>query len=135
MQTANKGELLIETKEKATTVIIKEFSAGGVKLQYNAQGEVSGKYSGAHLETVDIVQKADGTFEYEARGIDTTKDGDLLLLTGKGTGKQVDPTGATFQGTITFMTQSKNLGWLNSTKAIVERSISAWKFHDRRSKR
>jgi hypothetical protein len=115
-----KRELLTEVNEKATTIIIKEISQAGAKLQYNAQGTAKGKYSAGHLETVDILQKPDGTFEYEARAIESTPEGDVIMLMGKETGKQVGPTSGSFQGELSFMTQSKELGWLNSAKGWVE---------------
>lgn len=119
-----KQELLTETSEKATTVTIKEISQTGIKLQYNAQGMVKGKYNGGHLQTVDVVQKIDGTFEYEARGIDSTTDGELIIMTGKGTGRQTSPTTTSFQGELSFMTQSNKFAWLNKAKGRVEGSTN-----------
>jgi len=117
---AERGDLIVETNEKATTVVVKEFSHDGVKLQYNGQGQTQGKYSGGHIETVDIHQKNDGTFDFEAKGIDSTQDGELVMYSGKGKGRQTGPGMANFEGEVKFMTQSSKLGWLNSTKARVE---------------
>ena len=111
----NKGELWFEVKEKATSRVIKEFSDAGAKFQYNAEGEVTGKYSGKHIETVDIVLKRDGTNEFEWRAIEFTKEGDTVMFWGKGTGKQ-----GGFQGEISYMTGSKKLAWLNSAKGWAE---------------
>ena len=68
-----------------------------------------------HTETVDIIQRMDGTNEWESRAIDTTHEGDIIMISGKGTGKM-----ETFQGEYKFMTNSKKLSWLNSSKAYAE---------------
>lgn len=120
----NKGELVATVNEKATTIIVRDISHDSVKLQFNAQGMVSGMYNGGSLETVDIHQKTDGTFDYEAKAIHTTQSGEIVLVTGKGTGKQTTPTTGTFQGEAKFMTQSKNLSWLNDAKGWSEGSTN-----------
>jgi hypothetical protein len=108
-------ELILEISDKTSVTIIKEFLKDGVKIQFNSVGETKGKYSAAHTETVDILQKMDGTNEWESRAIDATKEGDMIMISGKGVG-----TMAGFQGEYTFMTMSKKLAWLNTTKAYVE---------------
>ena len=113
-------ELLVELSEKATTIIVKEFSPDSMKIQYNAQGHVEGKYSAGHIETADILQKTDGTLEYEARAIETTREGDVIMLSAKGMGEQQGPTIMKFQAQVTFMTQSKKLNWLNSANGWAE---------------
>jgi hypothetical protein len=72
------------------------------------------------METVDALFKTDGTYEFESRGLDATTEGELIIIQGKGTGRQVSPTSVQAEGEATFMTQSKNLGWLNSAKARFE---------------
>jgi hypothetical protein len=110
-----KGELLFEINEKATARTVKEFSEDGAKFQYNAEGQVAGKYFGKHIETVDIVLKRDGSNQWEIRAIDFVKDGTIVMFIGKGTGKQ-----GGFQGEISYMTGSKELAWLNFTEAWME---------------
>jgi hypothetical protein len=118
-----KKDLLVEIKEKSTAVIIKEFTSTGAKIQYNSMGEVKGKYSGSHIETVDVFQKMDGTNEWEVRAIETTKDGDTIKLMGKGTGRQeMGSTTGIFSGECTCMTMSPKLSWLNNTKVRIEGS-------------
>src|ERR1700704_2021266 len=109
-------EFLGELAEKTTSVTIREFTPDGVRISYNLQGKVRGQYDADHMETVEAIFKPDGTYEFEALGIDQTTDGDMILLRGKGTGKQLSPTSVHAEGETTFMTQSKNLGWLNSAK-------------------
>jgi len=108
-------EQILEIRDKTSVTIIKEVLKDGLKIQFNSVGETSGKYLATHTETVDILQRMDGTNEWESRAVDNTREGDLIVITGKGSGE-----GPTFQGEYTFMTGSKKLAWLNSTKAWAE---------------
>ncbi len=107
--------MLAEIKEKTNAIIIKEFSQDGAMIQYNSTGEVKGKYHANHVETTDVKMKIDGTNEWETKAIEMTKEGDVVMVTGKGTGQQ-----NTFMGEVTYMTNSPRLSWLNNTKAKVE---------------
>ncbi len=113
-------EFLGELAEKTTSVSIKEFTPEGVRISYNLQGRVKGQYEADHMETVDAMFKPDGTYEFEARGIDQTADGDMVLIRGKGTGKTVSPTSVHAEGEATYQTLSKNLEWLNTSKSRFE---------------
>ena len=112
-----KEELLGEVKEKTTTITVRDFTPAGARVEYNQQGEVKGRYNAMHIETVTVLFKPDGTAEYESRGIDSTSDGDTILLTAKGKGKGETPTEISFEGETTFQTASKKLAWLNNVKA------------------
>ena len=113
-------EFLGELAEKTTSVTLREFTPDGVRISYNLQGKIRGQYDADHMETVEAIFKQDGTYEFESLGMDQTVDGDILLIKGKGTGRQVSPTSVQAEGVATFMTQSKSLGWLNSAKARFE---------------
>ncbi len=117
MQKPEDCELILEIKDKNSVTIIKEFTNDGAKLQFNSVGETKGRYQAQHTETVDIIQKIDGTNDWESRAIDVTRDGDTIMISGNGTGRM-----ETFQGEYKFMTTSKNLAWLNSSKAYAEGS-------------
>lgn len=108
-------EEIVEINEKMVVTIIKEFTKDGAKMQVNSVGETKGKFNAAHTETIDVFQKMDGTNTWEGRVMDVTMDGDVIMMSGKGTGK-----GNSFQGECTLMTMSKKLAWLNSTKGWVE---------------
>ena len=110
-----KRDLIAEIKERANAVIIKEFNPDGALIEYNSSGEVKGKYHASHLETVDVKMKMDGTNEWEMRAMEMTKEGDVVMITGKGTGQQNN-----FAGELAYMTNSSRLSWLNNTKARVE---------------
>ncbi len=110
-------EQILEIKDAVSVTIIKEFSRDGAKIQFNSKGETKGEYTAQHTETVDIVQQTDGTNEWESRAIDVTPEGDVIMISGKGTGKM-----GGFQGEYKFMTTSGRLAWLNSAKAYAEGS-------------
>ena len=115
-----KREMLAEIKEKTTAVIIKEFNADGAMIQYNSMGEVKGKYHGIHMETADVKLKMDGTNEWDVKAMETTKEGDVVMATGSGTGRQENAMEGSFSGEVTYMTNSPRLSWLNNTKGWVE---------------
>ncbi len=115
-----KGELLFELREKTTTVTIKDFTPAGVRSEYNLQGQVKGKYEAMHLETVTVLGKPDGTFEFEVKGMDATNDGDTILITSRGTGWQDTSKTAKFKSQDSYQTNSGKLAWLNSTKSLGE---------------
>ncbi len=113
-------EFLGELAEKTTSVTIKEFTPEGVKMTYNLQGTTKGQYEAAHMETVDAFFKPDGTFEFEARGIDQLSDGDMILINAKGSAKTVSPTSVHAVGEATYQTLSKTFNWLNNSKGRFE---------------
>ncbi len=113
-------EFLSELAEKTTSVTIKEFTPEGVRISYNLQGKTRGQYEAAHMETVDAMFKPDGTYEFEARGLDQIDDGDMVLIRAKGTGTPVSPTSIHAVGEATYQTLSKKLDWLNSAKGRFE---------------
>ena len=114
-----KCEEIVTINDKMIVTIIKESTKDGVKLQFNSVGDVKGKYNAMHTETLDLLQKMDGTNTWEVRAMDVTKEGDIIMTSGKGTGK-----GNLGQGEYTFMTTSKKLAWLNSTKGWVEGAVN-----------
>jgi hypothetical protein len=53
--------------------------------------------------------------------METTKDGDVVMVTGKGTGRQtIGSTTGNFEGESTCKTMSSRLSWLNNAKVRVE---------------
>ncbi len=113
-------EFLGELSEKTTSVTIKEFTPDGVLISYNLQGTLKGQYNAAHMETVDALFKPDGTYEFEARGIDQTDEGDMLIIKSKGIGRQLSPTSIHAEGESVFQTLSEKLKWLNTSQGRFE---------------
>ena len=119
-QAEAKEELLLELKGRNTTRTIKDFSPEGIRLENNLEGESKGVYNASFYGTITLLSKPDRTIDYEVRQIDTTSDGDTILVYYKGKSIIDSPTHNHFVGQTTFQTQSKKLAWLNSVKGRVE---------------
>ncbi len=119
-----KGDLVAELNEKTTSVTIRELTPEGARADYNFQGEVKGRYNALHMDTVTALLKPDGTSEYDVRGIESTSDGDVIFVRGKGRGSQRDPNTVAIEGDVNFQTTSKKLAWLNTTKGKLEGTFS-----------
>ena len=116
-----KGELLAQVQEKILSTTIKEITPFGVKLELNLAGQVAGGlYTAQHIETVSIFQKSDWTSETEARAIETTKEGDVLMFSYRGTGKPSGLTTVWAESEAIIMTQSPRLAQLNNTRIRAE---------------
>jgi len=114
-------ELLGEYHGKVVTTTIKEISPTGIRLEINEQGHLKGKqYDANHTETTSITVKLDGTSEWESKAIETTKEGDIVVATGGGTGRNTAPNMVAWQGKMQYMTQSPKLSWLNNATVRVE---------------
>jgi hypothetical protein len=113
-------ELLLTLRGKNTTRTIKDFSPAGIRLEDNLEGESRGVYNASFYGTITLLSKPDRTIDYEVRQIDTTNDGDTILVYYKGKSIIDSPTHNHFLGETTFQTQSKKLAWLNAVKARVE---------------
>jgi hypothetical protein len=114
-----KGELIAEIKGKSHSWTIKEVGKSGVIMEMNDAGDITGKYNARFMETTSIHIKPDGTMTYEGRGIQNSGP-DMIVTTGKGTARNPTPTTTSWEGEITFMTQSPKLSWLNNTKGWQE---------------
>jgi hypothetical protein len=113
-----KGELIAEMKGKSHSWTIKEVGKNGMVMEMNDAGDVTGKYDARFMETVVVHTKPDGTMTWEGRGVQNSGQ-DMILVTGKGTARRT-PTGNSWEGEMTFMTQSPKLAWLNNTKGWQE---------------
>ena len=114
-----KDELLGEGKWKTTTVTVKEFTPVGVRIEYNMEGDITGRINGHSIGTVNGLIRPDGSSEYEGRAITTTLDGDVVLVTAKGKGRAGGPI-VRSESEDSFITSSSKLAWLNNTKGHSE---------------
>jgi len=112
-----KGELILDLKEKSTPLTIKEFSTAGVRGQFNSQGEVKGRYNAARNSTTDFLWKPDGTGDWESKALEVTQEGDVIMITAKGTFRLESPTMIKWEGEGSYKTGSPRLAWLNNTKS------------------
>ena len=115
-----KREAWAEIKEKNTTTTIKEFNADGALIQSNSVGEIKGRIHGIHMETADVKLKMAGTNEWSAKAMEITREGDVVMITGSGTGRQERAMESSFKGEVSYMTNSPRLSWLNNSKGWVE---------------
>jgi hypothetical protein len=113
-------DFLVDLKEKNTTMTIKDFGQDGIKFEVNSVGEVNGKYDATHTETSENILNADGSMTWEARAMETTKDGDIIFVNGCGKGEPLKGTEVSVKGELLYLTNSPRLRWLNNTKAQVE---------------
>jgi len=117
-------ELLFEGKENTTSVNIKEFSPEGAKLDIMVVGKVSGKVIGQIMTTHNALMKPDNTGTADVRSI-IFSNGELIMVWGKANGKMVDPTPIEkIEENLTFMTASKKLAYLNTTKGWADASYN-----------
>ncbi len=116
-----KGTLLCEVHAKLTTETIKEITPFGIRVEFNFAGEAAGaSYSGRHAETALMFLKTDGTYDGEAKILQSTNDGDVIVGTFHGVGRVTGQTTSKGEGEVIFVTQSPKLSWLNNKKCRVE---------------
>jgi len=118
----SKGELLFEVQGRTVSRTIKEITPHGVRMQMNDEGQITGRINAGQINTVNLFLKPDGTNEWESKGLVNTKEGDMVVISGRGTGQMANPTTGTWQGESFFMTQSPRLSWLNNSKGWIEGS-------------
>jgi hypothetical protein len=117
-------ELLFEIKENTMAINLKEFSPEGAKLDIMVGGKISGKISGQILTTHNALMKPDGTGSADVKSM-IFSDGESIMIMGKANGKMVDPTPIEkIEENLTFMTASKKLSYLNTTKGWADASYN-----------
>ncbi len=115
-----KGELLFESKEKTTSATLREFTPQGARIDFNLAGQVSGRLNGLQMSTHNVLLKADGTAEGDARSL-IFAAGEPVFHWGKVKARLVDPTPMSrVEVELTFQTPSQKLAWLNTTKGWLE---------------
>ena len=113
-------ELLFETKEKASSINIKEFSPEGAKIVINLTGKISGKLKGTIITTHGVLMKPDGTSKIDHRSV-IFSNGEPIFVMGTGMGKIVNPAPVRdVEEDLTFQTPSQKLAYLNTTKGRSE---------------
>lgn len=103
---------------------LKEFSPEGAKLDIMVAGKVSGKVKGQIMITHNAIMKPDGTGSADVRSM-IFSNGESIMVMGKANGKMVDPTPIEkIEENLTFMTASKQLAYLNTTKGWTDASYN-----------
>jgi hypothetical protein len=110
------NELLFEIKENTQAINLKEFTPEGAKLDIMVAGKVTGKITGQIMTTHNAIMKPDGTGSADVRSM-IFSNGESIMVMGKASGKMVDPAPIEkIEENLTFMTMSKQLAYLNTTK-------------------
>ncbi|MEE9230494.1 MAG: hypothetical protein V3U86_07285 [Acidobacteriota bacterium] len=121
------GEILYEEKGKTTgvRVLTSEGDDVTVELSLKTQGKILGVPQNS-LWTYSSRTRSDGTIYGEGHGFMTTKDGDVIRLTGSGACKAADPDGSIhYRGAIYFRTTSAKFSNLNGMVAVHEYDVDA----------
>ena len=102
---------------------IVDVSPDRIRLQNSGKALVQGRLAGAHVGTMTVLWKTDGTNVWETRIFESTKDGPVYII-GYGTGRQAGPGIASYTGEFTFLHTSPGIA-LKGLKAKVEGTESA----------
>jgi hypothetical protein len=116
------GDKLWEDTGKASGVTIKSVGPDGVNIEVNYAGEYKGFGTlpdGTFIGTANILQKPNGMNLETDQGVLTTKDGEVVVYKGSGTGKAEGGKSRRLT-TYTCMTASQKLGWLNGSILVRE---------------
>ena len=117
-------ELLFEIKESTMAINIKEFSPEGVKLDIMVGGKISGRITGQIMTTHNALMKPDNTGNADVKSM-IFSNGESIIVMGKAKGKIVDPAPIEkIEEELTFMTASKKLAYLNTTKGWADASYN-----------
>jgi len=116
------GEQILSLRGKTVSTTVRDISHLGIVLEQNTTLETEGEFEGSGYSTVTIHMKPDGSSQYEQKGFVVTPKGELVTIRGRGTGKQVSPTNATWEGEVQFMSQAAKLSSLNDNSYRVEGS-------------
>jgi hypothetical protein len=117
-------ELLFEIKENTQAINLKEFTPEGAKLDIMVAGKVTGKVTGQIMTTHKALMKPDGTGSADVRSM-IFSNGESIMVMGNANGKMVDPAPIEkIEENLTFMTMSKQLAYLNTTKGWADASYN-----------
>ncbi len=121
------GDLLYEEKGATTGLRVLSSEGGEVKVEisFQAKGQIHG-VSETSLWTYSSITRSDGTIYGEGTGFMTTKDGDVIHLTGSGAAKSAGPDGSiNYRGAIYFHTSSEKFASLNGAVGVHEYHVDA----------
>ena len=116
------GEILCEETGTITGIRVLSSDERGVKVEVDlqTQGQILGVEEKS-IWTYWSITRADGSLYGEGKGFMTTKDGDVLHLTGSGSAKAVEPDGTVnYRGVIYFQTASEKFSKLNGAAGVME---------------
>src|SRR5436309_14454252 len=107
----SKGELLLEIQGKTVTRTIKEVTPHGIKMEMNDEGQVTGKINGNSLNTINVFLKPDGTNELESKGLQSTREGDMVFVRSRCTGHMYTLTYSSTHHDVLYFTVYLKITW------------------------
>ena len=121
------GEIIYEETGKTTGLRVLSPEAGEVKVEVTLQTQ--GKIGGIEetsLWTYWSKTRSDGSIYGEGNGFMTTKDGDVINLTGNGAAMSPGPGGTIhYRGAIHFHTTAERFRKLNGIAGVHEYNVDA----------
>jgi len=116
-----KGALVGESSLKMVSTTVREMTPLGIKLEINQQGQFAGaKYNAIEFGTNSVYLKMDGTMEWEVKIVQTTPEGEIVVESGRGTGKNLGGGKVRAEGEALMMSQSPKLAAVNNSKLWAE---------------
>ena len=104
-------------RSKVTLNRILEITNNSVKIEINDEGTITGRYTGTQLATINNTTNQDGTSSWSGKFMQMTNKGDMILVTGSGTGEPANSKGIVkIRGEGEMWTQSPRLANLNGAK-------------------
>ena len=109
-------ESVWEMHTKTTSTAVREITPEGIKLEFNYQGQTSGKLKASVMGTTTVWAKPDGSSTWEDKLMGMTMTGEMFAGSGKGSGKMSAPGTTAWEGEAQLMSQSPGLNWVNNLK-------------------
>ena len=92
-----------------------------MKIEINDKGTITGRYTGTQLGTIDNTANQDGTSSWSGKFMQMTNKGEMIVVTGSGTGEPPNSKGIVkIRGEGEMWTQSTRLANLNGAKWTCE---------------
>jgi len=116
---------LFEEKFRPLGFAIKSVTSEGVETEMSVTSEITGfgnaqGVKGTNIGTLCDLAQPSGIATGKGLGIITTTDGDSVVWKLSYAGKASSAGGQKYIGTVTFMTISEKLAWLNQTICVME---------------
>ena len=114
------GEKILEEKGKVSGLRVLSTSPPKVEVNFRAEGTILG-IKESNIVTYWSEMRPGGTMYGEAKGILTTKDGDVATWCAQGVGKPTGARGAaSWRGAVYYHTSAEKLEKLNSIAVVFE---------------
>jgi len=119
------GEVLFEEKGRTTGIRVLSSEGGEATLEISLQTE--GRILGVEqrsMWTYFSKTRSDGSIYGEGKGLMTTKEGDVINLTGVGAAKGAGPDGSIkYRGALHFESKSAKFSKLNGVVGVFEYNV------------